>query len=93
VSISINSIKKIIAREGLIIIGILLISLMLYAYAKFLGQGAGYRSLDRAIFILKQQKSIFLLSSLVLLLGYPVRWLLHYPIHFILWAIRTLKEK
>ncbi|MCQ9206449.1 MAG: hypothetical protein NG740_00990 [Omnitrophica bacterium] len=86
-------IKKIIAREGLVIIGILLISLILYVYAKFLGQGAGYRGLDGAIFILRRQKSIFLLSSLILLFGYPVRWLLHYPIHFILWAIRILRAK
>lgn len=86
-----NPIKKIIAREGLIILGVIVASVFILLVGNFAYNKCYYFApeANRAIAISRFGIDVKTFGAYVLLLGYPVSWL----IRFILWAIRILKEK
>ena len=89
-----KKIERIIAREGLIIFGIMVISVILiwisvptghhYEYFSTIGLKNPYPFFDNRIFAL-----MFAIGIRLSFFGYPAYLL----IRFIIWAIKTLKQK
>ena len=75
-----KDIKKIIAREGLILLGFILLSAIII-----------FALLTTEFAVVGEQvgQKIVTFAVILLLLGYPIYLLTR----FILWSIRTLKEK
>lgn len=89
-----KSVKKIIAREGFIIFAIMIISVILvwisvpaghhYEYFSTIGLKNPYPFFDNRILA-----SLFAIGVRLSFFGYPV----YLAIRFIIWAIKTLREK
>lgn len=86
-----NKIKKIIAREGLILLGILLLGSIIIWIAELLNYifnpPATKDVLPRLVF--EPFYQIIDIGKWVRIIGYPV----YLVIKFIIWAIRALKQK
>jgi hypothetical protein len=89
------NIKKIIAREGLIILGILLPGIILLLIGNILITQPTQIQID--VTKLPDQPTIYTkigynlnkIGLLLLLFAYPLHWL----IRFVIWAIKTLRQK
>lgn len=90
------NIKKIIAREGLILLGIIIISVFLghHAYSKFWADTAP--KLNLLFYLYYSYPTLWgaiLNSFIALYLIYFSFWIIRFINSFIIWAIDTLKEK
>lgn len=90
-----KKIKRIIAREGLILLSVIVVGLLLFwlgsfLNTKFLEQFKGTRVVPY-LFGYKLQDGIWIqnIGFSLLIIGYPFYLL----IRFILWALRTLRER
>ena len=72
--------KKLIAREGLILLGILVLAAIIVF---------GLSTTEFVVGGEQPGQKIFTFAFMLVLLGYPMYLL----IRFVFWAIRTLKEK
>ncbi len=92
-------IKKIIAREGLILLGIAIVGLAVYFIGRHLNnvyliqhQEAKFKVMQNMKYSLMGYTPYIRMMSFglnIAIFGYPIIAL----IRFILWAVRTLKEK
>lgn len=76
-----KKIKRIIAREGLIIVGIASTGGLIALLSLMLPEGASYR------------ETLGFIGSLILIYSWNIIYLFYLLIRFILWAIKTLKEQ
>jgi len=89
--------KKIIAREGLIIVGITLFGLLIIGinflcntiYVKSYVNTPEENRVGWQLISYANYDTINRIGTLIILFGYPLYWL----ICFIAWAVRTLKSK
>lgn len=91
--------KKIIAREGLILLGIIILGLAVYFMGRHLNnvyltqhQGAKFKVMQNMKYSLVGYTPYIRTMSVglnIAIFGYPLLAL----IRFLIWAIRTLKEK
>lgn len=81
--------KKIIAREGLILLGIIAISLLAKYAIDIYGRIVGFYIKEEWADIPYIFTVLYNLGNILLYLGYPIYLL----IRFVIWAIKMLKEK
>lgn len=85
------NIKKIIAREGLIILGLaIMFGVWLGAwYLIYITLGSPNMLLDASVTLVNILGWIYFVGAIIILVAYPVYLLFR----FIIWSIRTLREK
>lgn len=81
--------KKIIAKEGLTLVGVMLIALILIGASNIMTKKVYLYDPDTFRLWYDFWQQVGYLGMVILVLGYPAYLL----IRFIIWAIKTVKEK
>ena len=98
-----DKIKKIIAREGLILLGLLVIGISIYFMGQFFGHSAipniltddEIHKMDMGVNVKHMQFSNFWFSLSIVgfFVGLGGGYVIYLIVRFILWASKTLKQK